>query len=76
VLTRLHSTLALRERQFPRAATERPRPVPLYSVVKNGSKAAPYLGGTEYDKWYSGKVKAAASAQLREEITYRQFAAK
>jgi hypothetical protein len=45
VLTRLHSTLALRERQLPRAAIERPRPVPLYSVVKNGSKAAPYLGG-------------------------------
>jgi len=30
----------------------------------------------EYDKWYSGKVKAAASARLCEEITYRQFAAK
>ena len=39
-------------------------------------EAASYLGGIEYDKWYSGKVKAAASARLREEITYRQFAAK
>ena len=30
----------------------------------------------EYDKWYAGKVKAAASARLREQTTSRQFAAK
>jgi cytochrome c oxidase subunit 2 len=30
----------------------------------------------EYDKWYAGKVKAAASARIREETTSRQFAAK
>ncbi len=30
----------------------------------------------EYDKWYAGKVKAAASARLGEETTSRQFAAK
>jgi cytochrome c oxidase subunit 2 len=30
----------------------------------------------EYDKWYAGKVKAAASARLREETSAGQFAAK
>ena len=30
----------------------------------------------EYDKWYAGKVKAAASARLAEETASRQFAAK